>query len=392
MGKANILVVEDEAIIAMELENSLRSFGYTITSVVNTGEEAIAKAAEEKPDIVLMDIRIKGELDGIEAADIIRSRFEIPVVFSTAYLDEERISRAKITMPFGYVLKPIQERDLKITLEMALYISKIDSKRKAAEIKVKESEIKYRTMFDMSPIGVQISDLKGRVSYSNKAHQTIHGLPENRILGRYLWTFNMQEEAKQNEKEGYFEFIKTGHPDKHYGLGIDASGKVYHFIINRVLLKDSHNQPYAVCSFITDITDLKQAEEDITSQKEIEEKLKESEARYRGIVDDIPLFICQYLQGGEIVLVNKAYCNFFKKSPEELIGKTFLSLIPEEDRESVSEIITSLDINNPTLTHEHNVILPDGKIGRQRWTNRAIFSSQGQISSYQSIGENITER
>lgn len=120
MEKTKILIVEDESIIAMDIESSLKRLGYEVTSIVNTGEKADKKAASDKPDIVLMDIRIKGEMDGIEAAEVIRLKYGIPVVFLTAHLDEEKIQRAKLTMPFGYILKPIQEKDLKVTIEMAL--------------------------------------------------------------------------------------------------------------------------------------------------------------------------------------------------------------------------------------------------------------------------------
>jgi PAS domain S-box-containing protein len=133
MKKAKILIVEDEAITAMELESQLQSLGYEVTSIVDTGEKAIEKAEADKPDLMLMDIRIKGEMDGIETAEVIRNRFGIPVIFSTAYLDQERIERAKITMPFGYVLKPIQERDLKVTIEMTVYVAEVEAKRKRME-------------------------------------------------------------------------------------------------------------------------------------------------------------------------------------------------------------------------------------------------------------------
>jgi PAS domain S-box-containing protein len=140
MEKARILIVEDEAIIAMEVESQLQSLGYEVTSIVDNGEDAIRKAEEDKPDLMLVDIRIKGEIDGIDTAEVIRNRFGIPVIFSTAYLDQERIERAKITMPFGYVLKPIQERDLRVTLEMALYVSKVERERRVVEKKLKKSE------------------------------------------------------------------------------------------------------------------------------------------------------------------------------------------------------------------------------------------------------------
>ncbi len=101
MEKAKILIVEHEAITAMEIQNSLKNLGYQITSIVNTGEQAIDKAVQDKPDIILMDIRTKGEMDGVEAARILKSRFELPVILSAVCPDEERIEQADITMPFG---------------------------------------------------------------------------------------------------------------------------------------------------------------------------------------------------------------------------------------------------------------------------------------------------
>ena len=133
MEKAKILIVEDEAIIAVEIEKQVQSLGHEVTSIADTGEKAIKKAEEDKPDLILMDIRIKGEMDGIDAAEIIRNRFGIPIIFSTAYLDQERIDRAKITMPFGYLLKPIQEKDMKVTLKMALNVARSDDERKRME-------------------------------------------------------------------------------------------------------------------------------------------------------------------------------------------------------------------------------------------------------------------
>ena len=96
-----ILVVENEGIVAMHLKNMLKSLGYAVSAVVFSGEEAIKKAAETHPDLVLMDIRLKGEMDGIEAAEQIRVRFNIPVVYLTAYTDDETLQRAKVTEPFG---------------------------------------------------------------------------------------------------------------------------------------------------------------------------------------------------------------------------------------------------------------------------------------------------
>ena len=129
-----MLIVEDEAIIAMQIENTLKNLGYEVSSVVNTGEKAIEKAGVDKPDIILMDIRIMGKMDGIDAAEVIQSRFGIPVIYLTTYMDEERIRRAKTTMAFGYILKPFQEMDLKVTIEKALHIAKVETGQKKNEI------------------------------------------------------------------------------------------------------------------------------------------------------------------------------------------------------------------------------------------------------------------
>ena len=122
MAEAKIMLVEDEVLFAKDLQDLLVSWGYTVPALVATGEEAIEKAGEIKPDLVLMDIVLKGGMDGIEAADTIRTRFKIPVVYLTAYADDETVQRAKITEPYGYVLKPLEERDLHVTLEIALYM------------------------------------------------------------------------------------------------------------------------------------------------------------------------------------------------------------------------------------------------------------------------------
>ena len=132
MAKTRIMIVEDEVIVAEALKSSLESMDYEVTSMVKAGEAAVDKAEQDRPDIIFMDIRLKGQMDGIEAAGRIRSRSNIPIIFLTAYADKDKIDRAKLTLPFGYVLKPFQDRDLKVAIEMVLYTSKVDAERKQA--------------------------------------------------------------------------------------------------------------------------------------------------------------------------------------------------------------------------------------------------------------------
>jgi CheY-like chemotaxis protein len=120
MSPTRILIVEDEMIIAEDMADVLTQLGYEVTAIVPSGYDAIEQAATTHPDIVLMDINLQGEIDGVDAATQIRSTQQIPVVFLTAYADQNTIERAKATEPYGYLLKPFQDRELKITIEIAI--------------------------------------------------------------------------------------------------------------------------------------------------------------------------------------------------------------------------------------------------------------------------------
>lgn len=121
MEGIKVLVVEDENIVALEIKGRLKKLGYIVPGVASTGEDAINKAEALSPDLVLMDIMLKGEIDGIEAARYIREKMDIPIIYLTAYADEQTLERAKSTAPYGYILKPFGENDLRTTIEIALY-------------------------------------------------------------------------------------------------------------------------------------------------------------------------------------------------------------------------------------------------------------------------------
>ncbi|MEN9202150.1 MAG: response regulator [Thermostichus sp. DG_1_6_bins_120] len=139
LAKGSILVVEDEKIIAKDIANVLKKFGYTVPAIASSGEEAIRRLEEASVDLVLMDIVLKGDIDGIEATKRITERFNIPVVHLTAYADDDTLSRVKETQPFGYIIKPFKERELYTTIEIALHNHRQSiENRKAEEKKIEE--------------------------------------------------------------------------------------------------------------------------------------------------------------------------------------------------------------------------------------------------------------
>ncbi len=141
MGAINVLVVEDENIVAKDIQHSLQKMGYNVIGTASSGEKALAILKDNQPDIILMDIMLKGDMSGIDTADTVKEVYDLPVIFLTAYADESTLSKAKITEPYGYILKPFKEIDLHTSIEMALYKHK-----KTMELK-KENEI-YATLLD----------------------------------------------------------------------------------------------------------------------------------------------------------------------------------------------------------------------------------------------------
>ncbi|MGD8535063.1 MAG: response regulator [Candidatus Aminicenantes bacterium] len=138
-GIAKILVVEDERIVSEDIKVRLQKLGYSVPTTVRSGEEAIEKVKILRPDLVLMDIVLEGEMDGIEAASTIRSLYNIPVVFLTAYADPKTLERAKITEPYGYVLKPFDDRDLNISIDIGLHKHRMDKKLRETEERLQKT-------------------------------------------------------------------------------------------------------------------------------------------------------------------------------------------------------------------------------------------------------------
>lgn len=191
MAKTKILIVEDEGIVARDIQQTLEDLGYAVSAAVFSGEAAIEKTAELGPDLVLMDINLKREMDGVEAADQIRARFDVPVVYLTAYADEETLQRAKITAPFGYLVKPFDERALRTTIETALY-------KHEMERRLRESEQWLAAVLGSIGDGVIATDGRGRVQFMNAVAEVLTG-----------WR---QEDALGKDSEQVFRFVPGGMP------------------------------------------------------------------------------------------------------------------------------------------------------------------------------------
>jgi PAS domain S-box-containing protein len=176
---ASILIVEDEKIVALDIASNLKALGYLITGMVTSGDEAIHLTETNPPDLILMDIRIRGEIDGIQAAEIIRNRNDIPIVYLTASADENTLDRAKVTIPYGYIIKPFDKKTLHTMIEMALY-------KNSMEKKVKENERWLSEILQNMGEGMIASDALGNVKLMNKVAQSKTGWQLAEALGRNI--------------------------------------------------------------------------------------------------------------------------------------------------------------------------------------------------------------
>jgi PAS domain S-box-containing protein len=177
MTDAKILIVEDEAIVAKDLQYRLNKFGYTVPEIASSGEEAINKALQISPDLVLMDIRLKGKMDGIEAAQEIYRRLNIPVIYLTAYADDNTLERAKITEPFGYLIKPFKEKELQTNIEITLIKHRLERQLKANQ---KWLDALLKSISD----GVIASDLQELVTFMNPVAENLTGWKQEEAYGR----------------------------------------------------------------------------------------------------------------------------------------------------------------------------------------------------------------
>ncbi len=185
---ARILVVEDEGIVAKDIEGSLKNLGYTVCGPVHTGEQAVQKAEETHPDLVLMDIILKGDMDGVEAAEQIRTRFNIPVVYLTAHADEKTLRRAKMTEPYGYLTKPFHEKELYTATEVALYKHRMESK-------LRENEKWLSTVLKSIGEAVIVTDREEFITFMNYVAETLTGWKQEEALGKSLMEiFNIKSD------------------------------------------------------------------------------------------------------------------------------------------------------------------------------------------------------
>jgi PAS domain S-box-containing protein len=259
MTDRRILIVEDEAIVAKNIEVALKKQGYCVLAIASSGEEAIQKAAELKPDMVLMDIRLRGDMLGVEAARQIRTRFGIPVIYLTAHADTATLERAKLSEPFGYLIKPFKVEDLHGTIEMALYKHELDQK-------LKESETRYRLVSELTSdfaYSVHVEeDGTLVVEWATDAYGRITGFAPRKEMPADIWQGLVHPDDQAVAQE-QLQTVLAGRTDAREYRIVRKDGEI-RWLRNhaRPAWDEDQGRVVHILAAVRDITERKRAEEE----------------------------------------------------------------------------------------------------------------------------------
>jgi len=243
---------------------------------------------------------------------------------------------------------------------------------------LRESEARYCALFNNNYfVFLLIDPDTGRIVDANEAASRYYGHPRERLTSAGIYDLNQLPKAKVVKN---LLRAKNEHEKHFFSTHYLASGEMRNVeVYSGPITIQGKPLLYSIIH-------------DITEQKEIEKALRESENRYRNVIEDQTEFVCRFLPNGTHVFVNEAYCRIFNKTRNEIIGHVFIPDIPEEDRKIVRQHFLSLTPENPVAIIAHRIILSDGSIHWQRWSDRAIFDKNGKIVEYQSVGRDITEQ
>lgn len=321
MPIAKVFIIEDEAITALDIKRTLEKLNYEIVGIQDRGEIALKEFGQADPDIVLMDISLKGELDGIETARLMNIQKKVPVVYLTAHFDDDTIERSKTTNPYGFLLKPLNERDLNSCIRMALYRFETENKLREVEDQLSASQKKSEILFNSIRNTAMIVNSSGIITAVNRSaagenfptehflNSDIRKVFPGRTGNKFILLI---EDTLLNSKDNSFEHIVKVHENK-FRYRTDFS-------------------PYSKSEVLVTFTD-------VTSSADIELALKGSELKYRNLIKNSPLAITRLLiRSNKYEFVNDEFVKQSGYTLDEfnaLSNEEYYNTIYPEDRDNL---------------------------------------------------------
>ena len=368
-----ILVVEDEIIVAKDIQMQLREYGYLPVGHATRGEDAVALAAQLRPDLVLMDIDLSGEMDGVVAAGLIRSQFSLPVVFLTAYADDRTVAQVKEVMPFGYILKPFSERELRMVLEMALY-------KHQADLKVQQSEARLSLVIQASRDGIWDEDFASKQAYQSARWCEILGYrPGEQPQPFGSWTGLLH--PNDAGWVGKFMSQMTASTTAQFELEFRLRHRLGHYVsvlARGIVLRDPQGQPVRIVGSIRDLT----------KDKNRQEALRLSEIVLQTISQGVIITSPDH----RILSVNPAFTAMTGYTLAEAVGRNYRFL------QGPGTNVETADALRQALAEERGFseeILNYRKDGAPFWnlmTVTPVHNDEGLLNFFVGVTHDITAR
>ncbi|HNV48309.1 MAG TPA: PAS domain S-box protein, partial [Spirochaetota bacterium] len=373
MIKKKILIVEDESINVMVLKGMLTGMGHEVVGVAETGREAIAMARGTVPDLVLMDIFLKDDVDGVEAAREINSFSSVPIIYVTAYSDRDTIERVKTTRSSACILKPYELQQLQTTIDIALH-------RYTVEKQLRESEMRYRSLFESSRDAVYIRTLEGRIIDCNEAMLSLFGYTTDEIMDLDVATAYVDVAVKDRlqiaitAQEAVRDFpVKLKKKD----------GSVFDCLITASLWRDGDGKILGIQGILHDVTE----------QKRIEDELRQAHFELKQLLDSISSIVISVSARDVVTLWNPIAESILSLPAHLACGRRFSTLAIPWEWDRVSEGITaSITGRKPVRIEDVQLAAPDGSMRLLGIAINPITDAAGDPVGYLVRGADITER
>ncbi|MDD4136569.1 MAG: response regulator [Methanoregula sp.] len=315
----SLLIVEDEAIVANDIKDTLIGQGYTVVGTAKTGKTALEKVSETNPDIVLMDIHLAGAMDGIEAAGAIHAKHGIPVIFLTAYADTALLQRAKVTEPYGYILKPYDERELYSVIEMALYKHRMEKR-------LQESEATTRMMVNATQDLLYLLSADGKFLVANEALAEFVGMTPDELSGTNV--YDLVGKKILSPRMACWQLDPRGEKRLNY---VEQWNRCWY----EVTIYPLYDDKGSAVKFAVSVRN-------ITAQKQVEDQVKNNAEYFRQLIEDASEIVIMLNPDGTFSQQSPSFKHALGYPTDEDLKKSFFDHISINDWQQAKQVLAEI--------------------------------------------------
>ncbi|MBN2077337.1 MAG: PAS domain S-box protein [Spirochaetes bacterium] len=370
MDRVEILIVEDELLTVELIRQSLESGGFKVMGAASSAKEALAMIKKRRPGLVLMDVRIKGDMDGVDLAGIVNERYDVPVIYITAFSNSEIIARAKKTRSYGYIIKPFSDQELLTTVEIGL-------NKHANDVKLRSSEERYRSLWENIGEALFLHRKSGSLVDCNPAMEQLLGHSRE-----VLMAMNMKDLfASPSDWRRYSRELAKGSVVGDFEVDVErGDGAVIRCLVRANVKPGIHGGKDVVEGTLRDVTE----------RRRMEDALRRSEEQYRQLVENLNDVIFTLNTTGVITYMSPVIERMSGYRLDDVVGRNFRDLVHPEDLPDL-EARFARTLSSELDSFEFRVVDRDGSVRHVRTSSRAV-AVKGKVTGLTGLMTDITER